>query len=318
MTTLLLDTKFSHKGLIELRKQFTTAVNHQKVGGSLQVSKERLIDLLLVVFPHLVDLQHQLERMTGAFDLDGNGTVDFNEFVLCLNKFNSGTYEEKMRLEFDSWDIDGKDGWSMNEFQNYWEGLYEDTVSNFSFLQATADSLDLKGDGNVLEKDLKAAIAREHSFRQYFTNHLALFQPDQVACLSELATFWGSYGLIEILALADKLSLETKQEIHHLKASRFWELCVDYFKPSDEAKAKAAFLKLGEHFIGYQFTEAETGAKDPKLEGTVHAQCLWATFAGHASGGTSLPCSAPLPFLLSLTPPSPSPSPVHAPPLRVL
>ena len=47
-------------------------------------------------------------RLVEVFDTDGNGEVDFGEFVHALSTFSSkGNLEEKLRFTFNVFDIDG-------------------------------------------------------------------------------------------------------------------------------------------------------------------------------------------------------------------
>ena len=49
----------------KLRKMFATAADSKSaVTGRLEVSQERLLELLLVVFPHLSAMKNQLEDLT--------------------------------------------------------------------------------------------------------------------------------------------------------------------------------------------------------------------------------------------------------------
>lgn len=47
-----------------------------------------------------------MERLFDAFDLDGNHSIDFEEFIQGLGVFIKGTPEEKMELSFRMYDID--------------------------------------------------------------------------------------------------------------------------------------------------------------------------------------------------------------------
>ena len=46
------------------------------------------------------------KKVFKAFDLDGSGEIDFQEFVLCLWNFCSCTKDALYRLSFELYDLD--------------------------------------------------------------------------------------------------------------------------------------------------------------------------------------------------------------------
>ncbi|CAF0819775.1 unnamed protein product, partial [Didymodactylos carnosus] len=55
-----------------------------------------------------------VERVIDVFDIDGNGEVDFNEFITGMHSFASrGETNQKLKFAFNIYDID-KDGYITN------------------------------------------------------------------------------------------------------------------------------------------------------------------------------------------------------------
>jgi Ca2+-binding EF-hand superfamily protein len=69
----------------------------------------------LIVISFLVCLQNPLvQRVIDIFDTDGNGEVDFKEFIQGVSQFSvKGDKESKLRFAFSIYDID-RDGFIAN------------------------------------------------------------------------------------------------------------------------------------------------------------------------------------------------------------
>jgi len=308
MTVLLGATKFEYEDLLRLRKQFTTAANTQnKTTGRLEVTKARLVELLLVTFPDLGNIKNQLERLTGAFDIDGSGCVDFDEFVTRLNDYSSGTFEQKCKLQFQILDKNDSGAIDFSEFEAYCIENLDDMHMQHQYLQAMVDSMALKSDGLIQEKDLVDTIAKEQALRVFVYEFLGCMAPSVVAAMTEMAKSCSSYGVDEMVALAAALSELTQGDSYdknsdwnHTDEERLWAACVGCFKPTEggSGAAREAFHSVFEHYGGHQYTATETapGIVDAKYaakmsDGEVvrgkqaNAYLMWGNLAVHAAGG---------------------------------
>ncbi|XP_076996721.1 calcineurin subunit B type 2 [Tamandua tetradactyla] len=95
---------FDHEEIRRLGKRFRKLdLDHS---GSLSVEE----------FLSLPGLQQNplVQRVVDVFDTDGNGEVDFKEFILGASQFSvKGHEEEKLRFAFSIYDMD-KDGYISN------------------------------------------------------------------------------------------------------------------------------------------------------------------------------------------------------------
>lgn len=61
------------------------------------------------------DVKRFTEHMFRSFDKDGNGRVDFQEFLIGLSVSSSSNVEQKLRWAFDMYDVDGNGTISRSE-----------------------------------------------------------------------------------------------------------------------------------------------------------------------------------------------------------
>jgi len=59
-----------------------------------------------VVMANRVKVEGQLDALFKAFDVDGNGIIDFREFATALTITSKGTTEQKLKFVFGLYDVD--------------------------------------------------------------------------------------------------------------------------------------------------------------------------------------------------------------------
>ncbi|XP_032164070.1 calcineurin subunit B type 2 [Mustela erminea] len=103
-----------------------------------------------------------VQRVIDIFDTDGNGEVDFKEFVLGTSQFSvRGDEEEKLRFAFSIYDID-KDGYISNgELFQVLKLMVGDNLEDWQLQQLvdkTIIVLDRDGDGKISFEEFSAVV----------------------------------------------------------------------------------------------------------------------------------------------------------------
>ncbi|XP_022357138.1 calcineurin subunit B type 2 [Enhydra lutris kenyoni] len=103
-----------------------------------------------------------VQRVIDVFDTDGNGEVDFKEFILGASQFSvRGDEEEKLRFAFSIYDID-KDGYISNgELFQVLKLMVGDNLKDWQLQQLvdkTIIVLDRDGDGKISFEEFSAVV----------------------------------------------------------------------------------------------------------------------------------------------------------------
>ncbi|XP_012371634.1 calcineurin subunit B type 2 [Octodon degus] len=102
------------------------------------------------------------KRVIDVFDTDGNGEVDFNEFILGISQFSvRGNEEQKLRFAFSIYDID-RDGYISNgELFQVLKMMVGENLKNWQLQQMvdkTIIILDKDGDGKLSFEEFSALV----------------------------------------------------------------------------------------------------------------------------------------------------------------
>ncbi|XP_058998527.1 calcineurin subunit B type 2 [Mustela lutreola] len=103
-----------------------------------------------------------VQRVIDVFDTDGNGEVNFKEFILGTSQFSvRGDEEEKLRFAFSIYDID-KDGYISNgELFQVLKLMVGDNLEDWQLQQLvdkTIIVLDRDGDGKISFEEFSAVV----------------------------------------------------------------------------------------------------------------------------------------------------------------
>ncbi|XP_057578432.1 calcineurin subunit B type 2 [Hippopotamus amphibius kiboko] len=115
-------------------------------------------------FTSLPELQENplVQRVIDVFDTDGNGEVDFREFILGTSQFSvKGDKEQKLKFAFSIYDMD-KDGYISNgELFQVLKMMVGDNLKDWQLQQIvdkTIIILDKDGDGKISFQEFSAVV----------------------------------------------------------------------------------------------------------------------------------------------------------------
>lgn len=120
-----------------------------------------------------------LERLFDAFDVDGDQTVDFREFINGLSVFVKGTPEEKLELSFKLYDIN-KDGFiTQKELAKVMTQIYstfyvgDQAAQIKELVKRIFDDLDVNDDGQLSIQEYKLMALKEPLIVDFLQQFLA-------------------------------------------------------------------------------------------------------------------------------------------------
>ncbi|KAH9162930.1 hypothetical protein LEN26_000736 [Aphanomyces euteiches] len=100
-------------------------------------------------------------RLYGILDQDGNGQIDFREFILGLHSLVQGTLDEKLDTLFRHFDVDGNNAISIAELVRILNGGHEKMAQLALYLDHFFSHVDTNHDGVITESEFVAAAASE-------------------------------------------------------------------------------------------------------------------------------------------------------------
>lgn len=112
-------TKFTTKELKEWFNKFKGDFPQGKI------SKPEFVNLYKKMFGSDGDPQEFCEHVFRQYDADGNGEIDFREFVTTLSVAARGTADEKLLWAFNLYDIDGNHYLSPSEITEILQAVYK-------------------------------------------------------------------------------------------------------------------------------------------------------------------------------------------------
>ena len=91
----------------------------------------------------------QLQEMMDEIDIDGNGTIDFNEFItLIIKQMKDLDLEEEMKEAFNVFDKDGNKSLTSHEMRTIFLNLKGKGIPEIE-IEQMIQAADLDGDGTI-------------------------------------------------------------------------------------------------------------------------------------------------------------------------
>jgi len=112
------NTKFDEAEIREWYKGFSVDCPDGNLG------KDKILDMYSMILP-VKNATVFVDQIFRIFDKDGNGSIDFKEFMLATDMTASGTPEEKLRWAFKMYDKDGSGSIELPEMIEIIGTLYE-------------------------------------------------------------------------------------------------------------------------------------------------------------------------------------------------
>ncbi|XP_040583468.1 neuronal calcium sensor 2 [Lepeophtheirus salmonis] len=120
------------------------------------LTKKKILEMYEVILPN-ANSSLFVDQIFRIFDKDGNGTIDFKEFMMATDMTASGTVEEKLRWAFKMYDEDSSGTIEMSEMTDIIGTLYEMEGISRECAVARAKKifmeLDVNGDGEISEEE---------------------------------------------------------------------------------------------------------------------------------------------------------------------
>ncbi|EQC35112.1 hypothetical protein SDRG_07345 [Saprolegnia diclina VS20] len=112
-------------------------------------------------------------RLYKVFDKDGNGTIDFREFIIGLNSLVQGSLEQKLDTLFAVYDKDGSGTISVSELVLILNGGQEKMSQLAVYIDNYFATVDTNGDNVITEDEFLTAASVEPLVLEALTKSLA-------------------------------------------------------------------------------------------------------------------------------------------------
>lgn len=121
-----------------------------------QLGKDKILEMYSMILP-AGNAKVFVDQIFRIFDKDGNGSIDFKEFMMATDMTASGSPEEKLRWAFKMYDKDGSGTIELKEMVEIIGTLYEMEGVNADTAGERANKifsqLDVNGDGELDEEE---------------------------------------------------------------------------------------------------------------------------------------------------------------------
>ena len=149
-------------------KEWHTSFKQDCPSGRLTLAK--FVEMYKICFPG-GNSEEFLYHLFRGFDTDGNGYIDFKEFLLAVSIASGGTAREKLKWTFRIYDVDGNGVIEHDEMKKIAEAIYAVwTASNKKGIALAEERaeivfarLDLNSDGHITEEEFVNACLEDNT-----------------------------------------------------------------------------------------------------------------------------------------------------------
>ncbi|KAH8050464.1 calcineurin B subunit [Aureococcus anophagefferens] len=188
LTDLMIATDMAFTDLLDLRETFFNVTQVQPAihGGSKVISVEQLTELLLARFQNLED-GRVLQRATRAFDVNRDGKVDFDEFVIGMARFMpTDDVAAQLAYIFSLYDVNRDGNVELWEVTDVLEDHEDDLGNMYEHRLKVNWKLDLNGDGKITMGEFFKVMGSEKIYINYCWNSLPPLHPAIAAATATL------------------------------------------------------------------------------------------------------------------------------------
>ncbi|XP_023335010.1 neuronal calcium sensor 2 isoform X2 [Eurytemora carolleeae] len=154
------NTHFSPANIVEWHKGFLDDCPDGRM------NRDKMKEMFNAITPQGKSGEQFLDQLFRIFDKDGDGSIDFKEFMIATDMTSRGDPEEKLRWAFRMYDKDGSGEIEMGEMVEIFCLMY--SIQGYTEEEATEraekifKSLDNNGDGTLEEEEfIKGCLADE-------------------------------------------------------------------------------------------------------------------------------------------------------------
>ncbi|OQR90034.1 hypothetical protein THRCLA_09458 [Thraustotheca clavata] len=204
-----------------------------------------------------------IKRLYQVFDKDGNGTIDFREFIIGLNSLVKGTLEQKLDTLFALYDKDGSGTISVSELVLILNGGQEKMSQLAVYIDNYFATVDTNGDNVITEEEFATAAVLEPLVLEALTKSLAFNRHTTLSLRQSLRCFcdrtkvdWSAMlSMLEDLNDTTRIGRETEQIIRRFSSE------------SHEYIAPMALLSIDQfqHLVSSYYADAQ-----PEDNATLH------------------------------------------------
>ena len=149
-----------------------------------QVTQEKFVDMYKMLFPG-GNAEKFCNYVFKTYDTNSIGYLDFNQFIIAIDTTKTESAEEKLKMAFRMYDLDGNGGLDLDEMIKIVEDIYamqrvySKLGANNAKPTKTAEEqasdifaqIDEDGDGNVTEEEfLAGCLENENLFKMMIPN----------------------------------------------------------------------------------------------------------------------------------------------------
>lgn len=114
------------------------------------LSKQELVNGMIKIHGNKAFLNDQIDEMLENIDLNGNGVIDYSEFVTATADYQKLCTEKNLKQAFEKFDLDGNGQISFEELQEVLGGEEDDDD-----IKALIKAVDKNGDGQINFEEFK-------------------------------------------------------------------------------------------------------------------------------------------------------------------
>ena len=98
--------------------------------------------------------------MIDSIDLDGNGVIDYNEFLTCSMNKDKILRNDYLKICFQEFDIDGSGKISVDEISTIFKRGGDENSDDLEAFKKMVNEIDTNGDGEISFEEFKDIIVK--------------------------------------------------------------------------------------------------------------------------------------------------------------